>query len=149
MGTTSEPGWLDAAIEQAERSWAEGGIPIGAVLVDRQGRVVACGHNERVQRGDPTAHAEVVCVRHAGRRRDWRELTLVSTLSPCPMCSGTAVLFKIPRVIVGENRTFMGAEEWMRGHGIDVVVVDDSRCVALMQRLQKERPDLWAEDIGE
>ncbi len=149
MGTTSEPGWLDAAIEQAEQSWAEGGIPIGAVLVDRQGRIVARGHNERVQRGDPTAHAEVVCVRHAGRRRDWRELTLVSTLSPCPMCSGTAVLFKIPRVIVGENRTFMGAEQWMRGHGIDVVVVDDPRCVALMQRLQKEKPDLWAEDIGE
>jgi cytosine deaminase len=149
MGTASEPGWLDAAIEEAEQSWAKGGIPIGAVLIDRQGRIVARGHNERVQQGDPTAHAEVVCVRHAGRRRDWRELTLVSTLSPCPMCSGTAVLFKIRRVIVGEHRTFMGAEEWMRGHGIDVVVVDDPRCVALMQRLQKEKPDLWAEDIGE
>ncbi len=140
---------LDAAVELAEKSWAEGGIPIGAVLMDRDGRIVARGHNERVQSGDPTAHAEVVCVRHAGRRRDWRELTLVSTLSPCPMCSGVAVLFKIRRVIVGENRTFRGAEEWMRGHGIEVVVVDDARCVALMQRLQAEKPDVWAEDIGE
>ncbi|MBI1853295.1 MAG: nucleoside deaminase [Planctomycetes bacterium] len=141
--------WLDAAIEQAEKSWAEGGIPIGSVLVDSSGRVVARGHNERVQSGDPTAHAEVTCIRHAGRRRDWRSLTLVSTLSPCPMCSGTAILFKIPRVIVGENRTFAGAEEWMRRNGIDVVLRDDPRCVALMQRLQREKPDLWAEDIGE
>lgn len=142
-------GWLDAAIDQAEKSWAEGGIPIGSVLVDADSRVVARGHNERVQSGDPTAHAEVTCIRQAGRRRDWRSLTLVSTLSPCPMCSGTAILFKIPRVIVGENRTFVGAEAWMRQNGIDVVLLDDPRCVALMQRLQREKPDLWAEDIGE
>lgn len=140
---------LDAAIEQAEKSWREGGIPIGSVLANAAGEVVARGHNERVQSGDPTAHAEVVCIRNAGRRRDWKELTLVSTLSPCPMCSGTAVLFKIPRVIVGENRTFMGAEAWMRSNGIDVTVVDDERCIALMQRMQREKPDLWAEDIGE
>ena len=149
MMTDKERKALDGAIEAAEGSWAQGGIPIGAVLVDREGRIVARGCNERVQSGDPTAHAEVVCVRHAGRRRDWRELTLVSTLSPCPMCAGVAVLFKIPRIIVGENRTFRGAEEWMRGHGIDVAVVDDPRCVALMTRLQTEKPDLWAEDIGE
>lgn len=141
--------WLDAAIEQARKSWSEGGIPIGAVLVDAAGEIVARGHNERVQSGDPTAHAEVVCVRHAGRRRDWRRLTLVSTLSPCPMCSGTAILFKIPRVIVGENRTYHGAEAWMRDNGIDVVVLDDPRCVELMERMQRERSDLWAEDIGE
>jgi cytosine/creatinine deaminase len=141
--------WLDAAIEQARKSWAEGGIPIGAVLVDASGEIVARGHNEREQSGDPTAHAEIVCVRHAGRRRDWRRLTLVSTLSPCPMCSGTAVLFKIPRVIVGENRTYQGAEAWMRENGIEVVVLDDPRCVDLMERMQRERPDLWAEDIGE
>lgn len=140
---------LDAAIEQAEKSWAEGGIPIGSVLADEQGTIVARGHNVRVQSGDPTAHAEVTCIRNAGRRRDWHTLTLVSTLSPCPMCSGTAVLFKIPRVIVGENRTFQGAEAWMQSNGIDVTVVDDDRCVKLMQRLQQEKPDLWAEDIGE
>lgn len=146
--------WLDTAIDQAEQSWREGGIPIGSVLVDPagddgRGAIVARGHNQRVQSNDPTAHAEVMCIRHAGRRRDWRNLVLVSTLSPCPMCSGTAILFKIPRVIVGENRTFLGAEDWMRQSGIDVVALDDARCIALMQRLLREKPDLWAEDIGE
>ncbi len=141
--------WLDGAVSQAEKSWAEGGIPIGSVLVDESGVIIARGHNERVQTGDPTAHAEVVCIRNAGRRRDWGRLTLVSTLSPCPMCSGTAILFKIPRVLVGENRTFLGAEDWMRQSGIDVTVLDDERCVELMERMQSEKPDLWAEDIGE
>lgn len=140
---------LDAAIEQAEKGWREGGIPIGSVLLDASGMIVARGHNQRVQSGDPTAHAEVDCIRKAGRRRDWRRLTLVSTLSPCPMCSGTAILFKIPRVIIGENRTFLGAEEWMQRQGIHLQVVDDPRCIALMERLQREKPDLWAEDIGE
>jgi cytosine deaminase len=140
--------WLDAAIEQAEKSWREGGIPIGCVLVDAGDMIIARGHNMRVQSNDPTAHAEVVCIRNAGRRRDWRQLTLVSTLSPCAMCSGTAILFKIPRVIVGENQTFLGAEEWMQRQGIDVRVMTDPRCIALMERLQREKPDLWAEDIG-
>ncbi|MBM4100387.1 MAG: nucleoside deaminase [Planctomycetes bacterium] len=140
---------LDAAIEQAEKSWREGGIPIGSSLLDANGKVVAAGHNMRVQNGDPTAHAEVSCVRNAGRRRDWRSLALVSTLSPCPMCSGTAILFKVPRVVIGEHRTYMGAEGWMRANGIDLTVVDDTRCIALMERLQREKPDLWAEDIGE
>jgi cytosine/creatinine deaminase len=140
---------LEAAIEEARSSWAQGGIPIGSVLLDESGRIVARGHNERVQSGDPTAHAEVVCVRRAGRRRDWRTLTLVSTLSPCPMCSGTAALFKIPRVVVGEHRTYFGAEEWMRSQGIAIVVLDDPRCVEMMERLLREKPDLWAEDIGE
>ena len=141
--------WIEAAIEQAEKSWSEGGIPIGSVLVDDQNQVVSRGHNMRVQSGDPTAHAEVVCIRAAGRRRDWSTLTLVSTLSPCCMCSGTAILFRIPKVIVGENRTFLGAEDWMTQNGIEIVVVDDPRCVALMERMQREKPDLWAEDIGE
>ena len=141
--------WLDAAIEQAEKSWSEGGIPIGSVLVDPKGSIVARGHNERVQSGDPTAHAEVVCIRNAGRRRDWRELILVSTLSPCSMCSGTAILFKIPKVIIGENQTFRGAEDWMQTNGIELVVIGDGRCVELMNRLKSEKPDLWAEDIGE
>jgi creatinine deaminase len=148
-----DPDWikrgLDVAIEMAEKGWREGGIPIGSSLLDAKGAVVAAGHNQRVQSGDPTAHAEVDCVRRAGRRRDWRSLTLVSTLSPCPMCSGTAILFKIPRVVIGENRTFMGAEDWMRHEGIELRVVDDPRCVALMERMKREKPDLWAEDIGE
>ncbi len=144
-----DPGWLDAAIEQAEKSWREGGIPIGSVLADRTRGIVARGHNERVQSGDPTAHAEVVCIRNAGRRRDLSTMTLVSTLSPCPMCAGTAILYRIPRVIVGEHRTYLGAESWMKETGVEVVVVDDHRCVALMERLQQEKPELWAEDIGE
>ena len=141
--------WMDAAVEQAEKSWREGGIPIGSVLVDERGEIVSRGHNERVQAGDPTAHAEVVCIRRAGRRRDWRRLTLVSTLSPCPMCAGTAILLRVPRVIVGEHRTFMGAEAWMKRSGIEVILLDDERCVALMERLKSEKPDLWAEDIGD
>jgi len=140
---------LDAAIEQAEKSWREGGIPIGSTLLDAEGRIVARGHNQRVQSGDPTAHAEVDCIRRAGRRRDWRSLTLVSTLSPCPMCSGTALLFRIPRVVIGEHRTYLGAEEWMKREGIELRLMNDDRCVALMERLQREKPDLWAEDIGE
>jgi cytosine deaminase len=141
--------FMQAAIEEAKQGLAEGGIPIGSVLADESGAIVARGHNRRVQDGDPTAHAEVSCVRNAGRRRDWSRLTLVSTLSPCPMCSGTAVLFRIPRVIVGEHRTFLGAEDWMRANGIEITVLDDPRCVALMERLQREKPDLWAEDIGD
>ncbi|MSR44916.1 MAG: nucleoside deaminase [Phycisphaerales bacterium] len=140
---------LAAAIEQAEKGWCEGGIPIGSSLLNEEGEIVARGHNQRVQSGDPTAHAEVDCVRKAGRRRDWHRLTLVSTLSPCPMCSGTAILFKIPRVIIGENKTFLGAEEWMRASGVQLLVLDDPRCIALMERMKREKPDLWAEDIGE
>jgi cytosine deaminase len=141
--------YLDAALAQAEKSWNEGGIPIGSVLVDADGNVVSAGHNERVQSGDPTAHAEMVAIRRAGRRRDWNRLTLVSTLSPCAMCSGTAILYRIPTVIIGENRTFQGEEEWMRQHGVFIRVLDDERAVAWMERLKREKPDLWAEDIGE
>jgi cytosine deaminase len=142
-------GLLTAALAQAEKSWNEGGIPIGSVLVGPAGKIVAEGHNERVQTGDPTAHAEMVAMRRAGRRRDWRELTLVSTLSPCSMCSGTAILYRIPVVVIGENRTFQGEEEWMRRHGIEIHVLDDERAIAWMERLKREKPDLWAEDIGE
>ncbi len=140
---------LDEAIRMAEKSWAEGGIPIGSVLMTEEGEIVAAGHNERVQTGDPTAHAEMVCLRKAGRRRDWRELTLVSTLSPCSMCTGTAVLYKVKRVVIGENGTFQGAEHWLHESGISTHVMHDPRCIALMERLQREKPDLWAEDIGE
>jgi cytosine deaminase len=139
---------LDAAIKEAELGWAEGGIPIGSALLDRDGKVVASGRNRRVQDGDPTAHAEMVCLRAAGRRRDWQTLTLVSTLSPCVMCTGAALLFRIPTVVIGENQTFRGAEDLFRSNGAQLIVVDDPRCVELMKRLQAERPDLWAEDIG-
>lgn len=140
--------WLEAAIEQAEKSWSEGGIPIGSVLVDAAGGIVARGHNRRVQDGDPTAHAEVSCIRAAGRRRDFHHCTLVSTLSPCIMCSGTALLLGIPRVIAGEHRSFVGAEDLLVSHGVALHVADDPRCIALMERLIREKPDLWGEDIG-
>jgi creatinine deaminase len=146
---TREEEQLQSAIEEAKKSWDEGGIPIGAVLIDEQGMIVARGHNERVQKGDPTAHAEIVCIRNAGRRRDWSRLTLISTLSPCSMCSGLAILFRIPKVVIGENRTFLGAEGWMKQNGIKLQVINDKTCIHLMERLLSERPDLWAEDIGE
>ena len=149
MDHTQHMTWLAAAREQAEKSWAEGGIPIGSVLVDAQGAIIARGHNERVQSNDPTAHAEVVCIRHAGRRRDWHTLTLVSTLSPCPMCTGTAILFKIPHIIVGEDTTFQGPRAWFETQGTRVTVLNDPACIELMQRMKREKPDLWAEDIGQ
>jgi cytosine/creatinine deaminase len=139
---------LTAAIEQARKSRREGGIPIGAALINPDGVVVALGHNLRVQTGDPTAHAETVCIRNAGRRRDWHTLTLASTLSPCAMCSGTAVLHRIPRVIIGENHTFQGREDWMEDAGIDLRVLDDQRCIELMTTFIQQHPDLWNEDIG-
>lgn len=139
---------LDAALEQALKSQAEGGIPIGSVLAAPDGTIVARGHNERVQSGDTTAHAETVCIRNAGRRRDWHTLTLASTLSPCAMCTGTAVLHRIPRVVIGENTTFLGREDWMKAEGIEIVVLHDQRCIDLMTRFITEHPELWDEDIG-
>lgn len=140
---------IAAAYEQAKKSYDEGGLPIGSVLYDPGSRsIVAAGHNLRVQTGDPTAHAEVVCLRNAGRRRDWPSLTLVSTLSPCIMCTGTALLYRIPRVLVGENQNFQGAEDLFREHGVELTVQEDERCIALMKRFVEEQPDLWHEDIG-
>ena len=139
---------LEFALEEARAGLREGGLPIGSVLVDKRGAVVARGHNLRVQSGDPTAHAETVCIRNAGRRRDWPELTLVSTLSPCIMCTGTSLLYRIPRVIVGENRNFLGAEDLFRQHGVELVVLDDAECVEMMGKFIREHPDLWNEDIG-
>ena len=144
-----DPSWIEEAINQAEKSWGEGGIPIGSVLVDGEGLIVSRGHNERVQGGDPTAHAEVMCFRNAGRRRDWNQLILVSTLSPCIMCTGTTLLFGLKRVIIGENKTFLGAEGLMCSNGVQVTVLQDTRCIELMQRFQQEKPDLWSEDIGQ
>ena len=139
---------LQAALEEARQGLREGGLPIGAVLANRQGQVVARGHNLRVQCGDPTAHAETVCLRNAGRRRDWTALTLVSTLSPCIMCAGAALLFRIPRVVIGENRNFLGAEDLFRQHGARVVVLDDAECVRMMREFIGTHADLWNEDIG-
>jgi cytosine/creatinine deaminase len=139
---------LQAALEEARSGLRDGGLPIGSVLADRQGQIVARGHNLRVQSGDPTAHAETVCIRNAGRRRDWAELTLVSTLSPCIMCTGTALLYRIPRVVIGENRNFLGAEDLFRQNGVQVVVLNDAECVQLMGEFIRTHADLWNEDIG-
>ena len=139
---------LREALAEARLGLHEGGLPIGSVLADASGHIVARGHNLRVQSGDPTAHAEVVCIRNAGRRRDWPQLTLVSTLSPCIMCTGTSLLFRIPRVVIGENRNFLGAEDLFAQHGVRVRVLDDADCISLMRAFIAEHPDLWNEDIG-
>jgi cytosine deaminase len=136
------------ALAEAEQGWAEGGIPIAALIATETGEVLARGHNLRVQNGDPTSHGETQCIRNAGRRRDWPELTLVTTLSPCPMCAGTAVLLGFRRVLIGERRSFQGAEQWLLDAGIEVDCLDDPACEALMQKMLNEKPDLWAEDIG-
>jgi cytosine/creatinine deaminase len=139
---------LLGALAEANAGLREGGLPIGSVLADRNGQIVARGHNLRVQSGDPTAHAETVCIRNAGRRRDWAELTLVSTLSPCIMCTGTALLYRIPLVIIGEHRNFLGAEDLFRERGVHLVVLDDPDCIEIMANFVRQHPDLWNEDIG-
>jgi creatinine deaminase len=148
QATMNDEELLEVALEEARKGLRDGGLPIGAVLANRQGQVVARGHNLRVQSGDPTAHAETVCLRNAGRRRDWTELTLVSTLSPCIMCAGAALLFRIPRVVIGENRNFLGAEDLIRQHGASVVVLDDEECIRMMGEFISAHADLWNEDIG-
>ena len=142
--------FLYAAIEEAQRGRAEGGIPIGAVLV-HGGRVIGRGHNRRVQNGSPTLHGEMDALENAGRRAAsvYRESIMVTTLSPCAMCTGAILLYGIPHVIVGENQTFMGEEELLRSRGVRVEVVQDARCVEMMRQFIAEHPDLWNEDIGE
>ena len=139
---------LQHALQEAKLGLSEGGLPIGSVLADNRGRVIARGHNLRVQNGDPTAHAEVVCIRNAGRRRDWHQLILVSTLSPCVMCTGTSLLFRIPTVIIGENRNFLGAEHLFAQAGVGIKVLNDPECVEMMRSFISRHPDLWNEDIG-
>lgn len=139
---------LEAAFEQAVKSEREGGIPIGSALVNPAGVVVALGHNRRVQDGDPTAHAETVCIRNAGRRRDWHTLTLASTLSPCAMCTGTSILHRIPRIVIGENRNFRGREDWFAAEGVELRNLDDARCIDMMRRFIAAHPELWNEDIA-
>jgi len=138
-----------AAIEEAGRGLAEGGIPIGSVIV-HEGRIIGRGHNRRIQQGSATLHGEMDALENAGRlsARVYRESVLYTTLSPCAMCSGAILLYRIPHVIVGENRTFMGEEDLLRARGVRVDVVQDERCIALMEQFIREQPDLWNEDIG-
>lgn len=142
--------FLTAALEEARAGLAEGGIPIGSVLVI-DGRIVGRGHNRRVQDGSVIRHAEMDCLERAGRMRgaEYRRSVLYSTLSPCHMCSGAVLLYGIPKVVVGEHRTFRGPEDLLRSRGVEVEVVDDPECAALMERFAAEHPDLWAEDVGD
>ncbi|HZR29117.1 MAG TPA: nucleoside deaminase [Terriglobales bacterium] len=139
---------LIEALAEAKAGLSEGGIPIGSVLADFNGRIISRGHNLRVQTGDPTAHAEIVCIRNAGRRRDWNKLVLVSTLSPCIMCTGTSLLYKIPKIIIGENHTFLGAEDLLAAHGVQCTVLNDLECIELMRSFIETHPAIWNEDIG-
>ena len=141
--------YLDAAVAEAQAGYDEGGIPIGSVLVHR-GRIIGRGHNRRLQRDSPTLHGEMDALENAGRHPAsvYRDCVIYTTLSPCSMCSGAILLYGIPRVVVGENRTFMGEEDLLRARGVRVEVVDDARCVELMNRFIAERPDVWNEDIG-
>ncbi len=139
---------VQEALAEAKLGLQQGGLPIGSVLADQHGSIVARGHNLRVQSGDPTAHAETICIRNAGRRRDWHELTLASTLSPCIMCTGTALLYRIPRVVVGENQNFLGAEDLFRQRGVSLTVLNDADCIQMMEDFIRAHPDLWNEDIG-
>lgn len=145
---TSDP-FLDAAVAEAIAGRDEGGIPIGSVLVI-DGEIVGSGHNRRVQRGSAVLHAEMDCLERAGRlpASAYRRSTLYSTLSPCDMCSGAVLLYEIPKVVVGEHRTFRGPEEYVRSRGVQIEVVDDPRCVELMTAFIADRPGLWNEDIG-
>jgi len=142
--------FLLAAIEEAERGLSEGGIPIGSVLV-HSGAIVGRGHNRRVQKGSVILHAEMDAFENAGRRSAafYRECTLYTTLSPCSMCSGAILLYGIPRVVIGENQSFMGEEQWLSVRGVQIQVIQDQRCIRLMREFVQKHPSLWAEDIGE
>lgn len=140
---------MRAAIEEAKQGFAEGGVPIGSVIV-HGGRIIGRGHNRRVQKGSAILHGEMDAFENAGRQpaQVYREAVLYTTLSPCPMCSGAILLYGIPKVVVGENQTFLGEEALLRARGVEVEVLQDPECVALMRRFIAERPELWNEDIG-
>jgi creatinine deaminase len=140
--------FMQAAIDAARKSRAEGGIPIGSALVRANG-LIATGHNQRVQQNDPVTHAEIDCLRNAGRLGTFHNTILYSTLMPCHLCAGAVVQFGIKKVIVGESRTFAGASNFMRSHGVEVVDLDLSECVEMMRRFITEKPELWQEDIGQ
>ena len=138
---------MDLALRQARASLAQGGVPVGAVLA-AGGQVLGAGHNERVQQGDPVAHGEISVLRAAGRRPDYAGTTMYTTLSPCPMCTGAILLFQIPRVVVGEAETFAGDLAFLASRGVEVVLLDDSRCKNAMREFQLRFPAVWSEDIG-
>jgi cytosine deaminase len=141
--------WLATAVEEARAGLAEGGIPIGAALYSADGKVLGRGHNRRVQDADPSVHGETDAFRNAGRQRSYKGTTMVTTLSPCWYCSGLVRQFGISRVVVGEARTFHGGHDWLAEHGVEIVVLDDPECVAMMEEFIAARPELWNEDIGE
>jgi cytosine deaminase len=142
--------FMQAAIEEAKKGLSEGGIPIGSVLVIN-GLIVGRGHNRRVQNGSPILHAEMDCFENAGRltAKDYQLATLYSTLSPCDMCSGTALLYKIPKIVIGENKTFKGPEDYVRSRGVELIILNDLTCIKLMEDFISSNPKLWNEDIGE
>ena len=142
--------FLRAAIDEAKKGLEEGGIPIGSVLVI-DGKIVGRGHNRRVQKGSAILHAEMDCLENAGRLKasDFNKAVLYSTLSPCDMCSGTALLYKIPKIVIGENKTFQGPEDYLRKRGIELEILNELVCIELMQKFIDEKPQLWNEDIGE
>ncbi len=140
--------FMDEAYKLAKKSFDEGGLPIGAVLV-RAGEIIARGHNQRVQNGDPIAHGEMDCFRNAGRQKTYKDTVLYTTLSPCMMCSGTIVQFGVPRVVIGENKNFGGNEEFLKSRGVGVEILEHEKCIALMEELIATKPELWAEDISE
>jgi cytosine deaminase len=148
MLTDTDKKFLQQAYLEAKAGFDEGGCPIGSVIA-RGNSLLAAGRNQRVQMGDPIAHGEMDALRKAGRQKTYRDTTLYTSLSPCMMCSGTIVQFGIPRVVVGENTTFGGNEQFLRDHGVEVIIADDADCIALMQRFIEEKPELWAEDIAE
>ncbi|MGW7537096.1 nucleoside deaminase [Amycolatopsis sp. NPDC054798] len=140
---------LAVAREEAEAGKAEGGVPIGAALFDRDGKLLGRGHNRRVQDGDPSLHAETAAFRAAGRRPHYRDTIMVTTLSPCWYCSGLVRQFGIPHVVIGESRTFTGGHDWLADHGVRIDLLDDPACVDLMTEFIEQQPALWFEDIGE
>ena len=141
--------FMRAAIEEAKRGLAEGGIPIGSVLVI-DGKIVGRGHNRRVQKGSAILHAEMDCIENAGRLNagDYRRAVLYSTLSPCDMCSGTALLYSIPKIVIGENKTFQGPEDYVRSRGVELMILNEPECIELMEEFITAKPELWNEDIG-
>lgn len=148
MNNNQPDEFMQAAIAEAKQGLNEGGIPIGSVIV-RDGQILGRGHNRRVQHNDPMAHAEIDCLQNAGRIGNYKNTTLYSTLMPCYLCAGAVVQFGIKKVIVGENKTFDGAEDFMKQHGVEVINLQNEECINMMEQFIEEKPELWNEDIGE
>lgn len=147
MTETNHKEFMQHAYEQAKKSYTEGGLPIGAVMVEND-KIIGVGHNRRVQDNDPTSHGEMDCFRRVGRRKSYKNITLYTTLSPCMMCAGTIIQFGIPKVVIGENINFSGNIDFLREHGIEVILLNDPVCEKLMNTFIEENPELWFEDIA-